>query len=65
MQEAILAKFMYEAGAKVVGISDVNGALYNPKGLDIEDLMDRRDSLDRNEFIQGSITNEELLDTGL
>ncbi|MCY9589399.1 Glu/Leu/Phe/Val dehydrogenase [Paenibacillus chitinolyticus] len=45
-----LSKFMHEAGAKVVGIADVNGALYNPEGLDIEYLLDRRDSF-------GTVTN--------
>ncbi|MEC0245715.1 MULTISPECIES: Glu/Leu/Phe/Val dehydrogenase [Paenibacillus] len=45
-----LSKFMHEAGAKVVGIADVNGALYNPDGLDIEYLLDRRDSF-------GTVTN--------
>jgi glutamate dehydrogenase len=47
---SFLSKFMHEAGAKVIGISDVNGALYDPKGLDIEYLLDRRDSF-------GSVTN--------
>ena len=33
MQEVILAKFMHDAGAKIVGISDAYGALYDPDGL--------------------------------
>ena len=32
MQEAFLAKFMHDAGAKVVGISDAYGALHDPEG---------------------------------
>jgi len=32
---SFLAKFMHDAGAKVVGISDAYGALYDPDGLDI------------------------------
>ena len=57
-----LAKFMYEAGAKVIGISDVNAALYNENGLDIEDLMDRRDSFGTvTNLFKDTITNEELL----
>jgi glutamate dehydrogenase (NAD(P)+) len=34
------ALFAYEAGAKVVAVSDVSGALYHPDGLDILSLMD-------------------------
>lgn len=47
---SFLSKFMHEAGAKVIGISDVHGALYDPKGLDIDYLLERRDSF-------GSVTN--------
>jgi glutamate dehydrogenase (NAD(P)+) len=32
---SFLAKFLFEEGAKVVGISDSRVALYNPKGIDI------------------------------
>jgi glutamate dehydrogenase len=58
-----LAKFMHEAGARVIGISDVNGALYNEEGLDIEYLLDRRDSFGNvtNLFTQ-TITNSQLLE---
>lgn len=57
-----LAKFMYDAGAKVIGISDVNGALYNEQGLDIEDLMDRRDSFGTiTNLFKNTISNDELL----
>ncbi|CAM4502487.1 glutamate dehydrogenase [Paenibacillus endophyticus] len=58
-----LAKFMHEAGARVIGISDVNGALYNEEGLDIEYLLDRRDSFGNvtNLFSQ-TITNDQLLE---
>jgi glutamate dehydrogenase (NAD(P)+) len=34
------ALFLHEAGAKVVAVSDVTGALYNPKGLDVPALID-------------------------
>lgn len=57
-----LAKFMFEAGAKVIGISDVNGALYNDKGLDIEYLLDRRDSFGTvTNLFKETISNDELL----
>ncbi len=32
------AKFLEEKGAKVIGISDVSGAIYNKNGIDIADL---------------------------
>ncbi|SFI56359.1 glutamate dehydrogenase [Paenibacillus sp. UNC496MF] len=57
-----LAKFMYDAGAKVIAISDVHGALYNEQGLDIADLMDRRDSFGTvTNLFKSTISNEELL----
>ncbi|MFX3633513.1 MAG: Glu/Leu/Phe/Val dehydrogenase [Candidatus Pristimantibacillus sp.] len=58
-----LAKFMYEAGARVIGISDVNGALYNEEGLDIPYLLDRRDSFGNvTNLFQKTITNDQLLE---
>lgn len=58
-----LAKFMHEAGAKVIGISDVNGALYNKEGLDIPHLLDRRDSFGNvTNLFSNTITNTELLE---
>ncbi|MFD0586874.1 Glu/Leu/Phe/Val dehydrogenase [Paenibacillus sp. GCM10027627] len=58
-----LAKFMYEAGARVIGISDVNGALYNKDGLDIPHLLDRRDSFGNvTNLFPTTISNEDLLE---
>jgi glutamate dehydrogenase len=58
-----LAKFMHEAGARVIGISDVNGALYNEEGLDIEYLLDRRDSFGNvTNLFPKTITNSDLLE---
>ncbi|WP_419182298.1 Glu/Leu/Phe/Val family dehydrogenase [Paenibacillus radicis (ex Xue et al. 2023)] len=60
---SFLAKFMYEAGAKVIGISDAYGALYNKDGLDIEYLLDRRDSFGTvTNLFKETITNKELLE---
>jgi glutamate dehydrogenase len=57
-----LAHFMHQAGAKVIGISDVHAALYNENGLDIEYLMERRDSFGMvTNLFRDTITNEELL----
>jgi glutamate dehydrogenase (NAD(P)+) len=33
------AKVFYDHGCKVVGISDVSGGLFNPKGLDVNDVI--------------------------
>ena len=58
-----LAKFMHEAGARVIGISDVYGALYNPDGLDIEYLLDRRDSFGTvTKLFKNTLTNKEILE---
>lgn len=58
-----LAKFLHEAGARVIGISDVHGGLYNPQGLDIEYLLDRRDSFGTvTKLFTDTITNKEILE---
>ncbi|UUZ79480.1 Glu/Leu/Phe/Val dehydrogenase [Paenibacillus sp. P26] len=58
-----LAKFMHEAGARVVGISDVYGGLYSPEGLDIEYLLDRRDSFGTvTKLFKNTLTNKEPLE---
>ncbi|MFP7297419.1 Glu/Leu/Phe/Val family dehydrogenase [Neobacillus niacini] len=58
-----IAKFMQQSGALVVGISDVYGALYDPDGLNIEYLLQRRDSFGTvTSLFDGVITNEELLE---
>jgi glutamate dehydrogenase len=59
---SFLAKFMHDAGAKVIGISDAYGALYDADGLDIEYLLDRRDSFGTvTTLFNSTITNKELL----
>ncbi|MGG5253650.1 Glu/Leu/Phe/Val family dehydrogenase [Neobacillus sp. SM06] len=58
-----LAKFMHDAGAKVVGVSDVYGAVADPEGLDINYLLDRRDSFGTfSKLFQNTITNKELFE---
>ncbi|SNZ10409.1 glutamate dehydrogenase (NAD) [Terribacillus aidingensis] len=58
-----LAKFMHEAGAKVIGISDAYGALHDPEGLDIDYLLDRRDSFGTvTNLFKSTISNKELLE---
>jgi glutamate dehydrogenase (NAD(P)+) len=61
---SIAAALMREAGAKVVGVSDVNVGLYNEKGLDIADVLEYRN---RAGTLVGypnaeAITNAQLLE---
>ncbi|WP_025027698.1 Glu/Leu/Phe/Val family dehydrogenase [Caldalkalibacillus mannanilyticus] len=61
---SFLAKFMHDAGANVIGISDAYAALYDPNGLDIEYLLDRRDSFGTvTKLFKNTITNAELLES--
>ncbi|AKI97076.1 Glu/Leu/Phe/Val family dehydrogenase [Kosmotoga pacifica] len=53
-----------ELGSKIVALSDVSGGIYNPDGLDIDDVIAYRDQ--NNGVVKGypnakAITNEELL----
>ena len=57
------AKFLHEAGCKVIAVSDVSGGLHEPNGLDISSLTDY---VKENRVIEGSgqgkkLSNEELL----
>ncbi|HXE89523.1 MAG TPA: Glu/Leu/Phe/Val dehydrogenase [Terriglobales bacterium] len=36
------AKLMFDQGYRIVGVSEIGGALYNPKGIDIDALMEHR-----------------------
>lgn len=59
------ARIMQEAGAKVIAVSDKTGGLYNPKGLNIPDLLTRYRATGRQSLCDvkmgDAITNEELL----
>ncbi|CRK83195.1 Glu/Leu/Phe/Val family dehydrogenase [Neobacillus massiliamazoniensis] len=58
-----LAKFLHDAGAKVVAVSDVYGAVHDPNGLDINYLLDRRDSFGTfSQQFTNTISNTELLE---
>jgi glutamate dehydrogenase len=60
---SFLSKFLHDAGAKVIGISDAYGALHDPDGLDIDYLLDRRDSFGTvTKLFNTTITNKELLE---
>lgn len=58
-----LSKFMSDAGAKIVAISDANGALYDKDGLDIDYLLDRRDSFGMvTNLFKNTLTNKEMFE---
>lgn len=60
---SFLAKFMSDLGAKVIAISDAYGALHDPDGLDIDYLLDRRDSFGTvTTLFENTITNKEMLE---
>ena len=60
---SFLSKFLHDAGAKVIGISDAYGALHDPNGLDIDYLLDRRDSFGTvTTLFENTISNKELLE---
>ncbi|BAU28925.1 glutamate dehydrogenase (NAD) [Aneurinibacillus soli] len=60
---SFLAKFMHDAGAKVIAISDAYGALHDENGLNIDDLLDRRDSFGTvTKLFTNTISNQELLE---
>ncbi|MDY0396543.1 Glu/Leu/Phe/Val dehydrogenase [Virgibacillus halophilus] len=60
---SFLSKFLHDAGAKVVGISDAYGALHDPNGLDIDYLLDRRDSFGTvTKLFDNTISNKDLLE---
>jgi glutamate dehydrogenase (NAD(P)+) len=58
------ARLMSETGYKVVAISDIHGGIYNPKGLDIPDVMSYMASHKTFERYQKAepVSNHELLE---
>lgn len=60
-----VAKALHDRGARVVAISDAYGALYDERGLDIDDLLERRDSFGSvTKLFRNTISNRELLICG-
>ncbi|RYL94867.1 Glu/Leu/Phe/Val dehydrogenase [Sporolactobacillus sp. THM7-4] len=58
-----VAKLLYDRGAKIVGISDAYGALYNPDGLAVDELIDQRDSFGTvTKLFRQTITNQAILE---
>lgn len=60
---SFLAKFLQDAGAKIIAIADVRGALHDENGLDIDYLLDRRDSFGNvTNLFDNTITNKEMFE---
>jgi len=58
-----VAQFLHESGSRVVGISDAYGALYDEDGLNIPDLLERRDSFGTvTNLFKNTLTNKQLLE---
>ena len=63
-----IAELLYEHGCKIIAISDISGAIYSEKGLNIKELIKWRDDgnlladYDGDQNIR-KITNDELLTT--
>ena len=56
-------RFLNEMGSKIIAVSDVNGGLYDPDGLDITSLIDYNN---KNGTVKGfsqgdSVSNEDIL----
>lgn len=51
------AKYMTEAGAKMVGVAEIEGSIYDPDGMDLEKLMEYRKE---NDSILGFGNSESL-----
>ncbi|MGW9018417.1 Glu/Leu/Phe/Val family dehydrogenase [Priestia megaterium] len=59
---SFLAEFLHDSGAQIVGVSDALGALYDPNGLDVNYLLDNRDSFGSvTHLFTNRLTNGELL----
>jgi glutamate dehydrogenase (NAD(P)+) len=58
------AKLMYESGYQVVGLSDIHGGIYNPKGLDIPEVLNHLSKYKSLEKYPNAepVSNHELLE---
>ncbi len=61
---SVAARYLYQMGARIVAVSDIHGAIYNPSGLDIPELLRYvREQQTVIHFPEAeSISNEELLE---
>lgn len=62
---ATAAKQFSQAGARIIAISDVNGGVYNPRGLNLAKALEcksRQNCFLKEEIDADEITNQELLE---
>ena len=61
---SVMAELCYEIGLKVVAVSDSRGGIYNPEGLDINQVVSHKQSTGAVSGFEGSkdVSNEELLE---
>lgn len=61
---SVAANLMYEQGVKIIGLSDINGAIYNSKGFNIPDVLAHiQNTKTLIDYPKADIiTNEELLE---
>ena len=55
------AKFVSDGGYKVVAISDSKGRVYNPKGIDLEKVMEHKKKTGSVLGLYHELTNQELI----
>jgi glutamate dehydrogenase (NAD(P)+) len=60
---SVAADLLQKEGFTIVGVSDVSGGIYNPKGLDVADLIRfRQENRGLKGYTKGeAVTNEQLL----
>lgn len=61
---SISARLMHELGCKVVGLSDINGGVYNPNGIDVHQALhySKEHGTLRGMLNTEAVTNMELLE---
>ena len=58
-----LAKYLSDRGARIVGVGDAYGALYREDGLDVDELLERRDSFGTvTRLYRDVLSNRQLLE---
>ncbi|MCC6502932.1 MAG: Glu/Leu/Phe/Val dehydrogenase [Deltaproteobacteria bacterium] len=57
------AKILSDAGAKIIGVADSKGAIYNPQGLDIDKVASHKKQMDSVQGYSGAdnLTIDELI----
>ncbi|MDK9843423.1 glutamate dehydrogenase [Staphylococcus equorum subsp. linens] len=60
---SFIAKILHDMGAKIVAISESYGALHDPDGLDVDDLVELKEKHGRvTHLFEGVIPNKELFE---